>query len=260
MNHGITSERALEMLTKPVVGANPESAILLKTEKIKTGDDGKDIFSITYKIPESDKFRQKMRDLYDREFGNEVNEELNYYERHLMSTPSPFKNGIKVVSQCKPGSIGDRWAGYVNNNENKYVPSMFTDEEQMVKDIEEMDTDNAYKTRGGLNKAIVKETDCGAALQGGGDEFEDGEYSRKLGNKIISRTFAEGKKRTVFMTEDQVRYIKKTIDEATASTSDVTPASELAYPAFTDAETANHKNICSDPELMKGGVAAGKQK
>ena len=60
------------------------------------------------------------------------------------------------------------------------------------------------------------------------------------------------------MNEEQFEYLKKQIEEATASTSDVTPASELAYPAFGDAETNNHKNICADPELMKGGVAAGK--
>ena len=58
------------------------------------------------------------------------------------------------------------------------------------------------------------------------------------------------------MSEDQVRYIKKVMSEATAGLNDVTPASELAYPAFNDdkfaGKTLDHKNICADPELMKG--------
>ena len=47
----------------------------------------------------------------------------------------------------------------------------------------------------------------------------------------------------MFLTKEQVAHIKKTLDEATASTSDVTPAGELAYPAFGDKETLDHKNI-----------------
>ena len=56
----------------------------------------------------------------------------------------------------------------------------------------------------------------------------------------------------------QVKHLKKVIDEATASTSDVTPAGDLAWPAFADAETTNHKNICADKNLMKGGVTGVK--
>ncbi len=129
---------------------------------------------------------------------------------------------------------------------------MFTDEEQMVADIEAMDKDGAYKNRDGLNKPIVKETDCAGCMQGGGERPNAGQYdANALGGKKIMR-------RTILMNEEQFEYLKKQIEEATASTSDVTPASELAYPAFGDAETNNHKNICADPELMKGGVATGK--
>ena len=249
-SHGITNERALEILLKKIDKNNEESSVLIRKEQIKTGEDGKDIFCITYKLPRKD-YKNKMRRLYVTEIEpTGLNEELNMHEMLLSSTPSPFANGEKVISQCPPGTTGDRFATYVNNNDKKYTPKMFTDEEQMVKDIEAMDKDGAYKNRGGLNKPIVKETDCAGCLQGGGEHFEDGEYNTKLTRKPITRT--------VLMNEDQFNYLKKSLEEATASTSDVTPASELAYPAFGDAETNNHKNICADPELMKGGVAAGK--
>ena len=262
-NHGITTEKALEMLLKKPDKNNEESAILIRKERIRTGEDGKDVFSVTYKLPERDKFRQKMRNLYINVFesniipGCPINE-LNQHEMPLSATPSPFKSGIKVVSQCPPGSTGDRWAKYVNDNDNVYTPKMFTDEDKMVKDIEEMDKDGKYAKCGGLDKKVVNETaDSAFTLQDGGNNFEAGELSLPVNKKPITRTFNEGKKRTVFMTEDQVRYIKKVMDEATASVSDTTPASELAYPVFTGdknfaGKTLDHSNICADPELMKG--------
>lgn len=257
-SHGIDNERAIKMLLKRRDKDDEESSVLIRKEKIKTGDDGKDIFCISYKIPRKD-YKKKMRRLFVSEIlGNELNEELNYNEMLLSSTPNPFRSGEKVISQCPPGTTGDRFAGYVNNNSKNYTPKMFTDEEQMVKDIEEMDTDGAYKNRGGLNKPIVKETDCAGCLQGGGENPEAGEVFLPMG-KTITRKLPETRVKNVFMTEDQIKHLKKVMSEATAGTSEVTPASELAWPAFGDAETENHKNICADPELMKGGVAAGKK-
>ena len=248
-SHGITNEKALEILLKKPDKDNEESAVLVRKEKIKTGEDGKDIFCVTYKLPRKD-YKNKMRRLYVTEIeAKKLNEDVNPYEMLLSSTPNPFANGEKVISQCPPGTTGDRFANYVNNNDKQYTPKMFTDEEQMVADIEAMDKDGAYKNRGGLNKPIVKETDCAGCMQGGGNNPDAGQFVQPAGKPI---------RRTILMNEEQFEYLKKQIEEATASTSDVTPASELAYPAFGDAETNNHKNICADPELMKGGVAAGK--
>ena len=241
-------------MLKPKDKNNPESAVLIRKERIKTGEDGKDIFSVVYKLPDRKNFRQKMRDLYIDLFeqnivpGCPINEELNYHEMPLSSTPSPFKSGIKVVSQCPPGTTGDRFAQMVNENPNGYTPKMFTNEDEMVKEIEAMDKDKAYANRGGLNKKPVNETDCAGALQGGGDNFDAGEIVTPINaGKPI--------RRTVYMTEDQVKYIKKVMDEATAG-HDVTPAGELAYPAFDNkdfaGETLDHQNICADKELMKG--------
>lgn len=252
-SHGIDNKKALDLLLKKTNPQDETSAVLVKKERIKTGEDGKDIFSITYKLPREG-YKQKMRNLYINCFESNIVEgcpinEANDYERLLSSTPNPFSTCGNVVSQCKPGSTGDRWAQYVNDNDKAYVPHMFSNEDQMVKDIESMDKEGKYAKCGGLNKKVVNETDCAGCMQGGGENPEAGQYVAPIGKPI---------KRTIYMTEDQVNYLKKVIDEATASTSDVTPAGELAYPAFTDAETADHKNICSDPELMKGGVTGVK--
>ena len=255
-SHGFTNEKALKLLLQKPDKNDEESAVLIRKEQIKTGEDGKDIFCVTYKLPRKD-YKNKMRRLYVTEVEPKgLNEDINEYERLLSSTPSPFASGEKVISQCIPGTTGDRFAKYVNNNDKHYTPKMFTDEEQMVKDIQEMDKDGAYKNRGGLDKPIVKETDCAFAMQAGGNNPDAGQYvtnglKGKKGDGIV--------RRTILMNEDQFNYLKqKALEEATASTSDVTPAGELAWSAFGDAETNNHKNICADPELMKGGVAAGK--
>lgn len=250
-SHGIDNEKALKLLLKRPDPHNVESAVLVKNTKIKTGEDGKDIFSITYKIPREG-YKKKMRNLYINCFesniveGCPINEELNYYERPLSSTPSPFKSGEKVISQCKPGSVGDRMAEYVNNNDNAYVPHMFTNEEQMVKDIEAMDKDGVYTKRGGLNKKI-NETDCAGCMQGGGDNPDEGEYVAPMGKPI---------KRTIYMTEAQVEYLKQNVDEATAG--DIGQGYTVPFGVKGSDETMNHQNICSDKNLMKGGVTGVK--
>ena len=228
-SHGIDNEKALKLLLKKTDPNNEESAVLVKKTKIKTGEDGKDIFTISYKIPREG-YKKKMRKLY-----------INCFESNIVE-------GCPIIE-----------------NNNPYVPQFFTNEEQMVKEIETMDKDNAYKTRGGLNKPI-NETDCAGCMQEGGDNPDAGQfvvpYGKKKGSGIITRTFAEGKKRTVYMTEDQVKHLKKIIGEATANPSEITPASELAYPAFNDkkfaGETTDHHNICADKNLMKGGVTGVK--
>ena len=59
--YGITSEKALKELL--------DNCIILRTEKIKDGNNGKDVFTIKYKVPNSD-FKKKMRNLYIKLFEN----------------------------------------------------------------------------------------------------------------------------------------------------------------------------------------------
>lgn len=53
-----------------------------------------------------------------------------------------------------------------------YNPQVFSDSSTLINDVIDMDDDNAYKNRGGLNKEVVSEdggaTSCGSVMQGGG--------------------------------------------------------------------------------------------
>lgn len=166
--HGLTNEKAVEILIKSPKGGKSKGPVLYRKETIKKSDGGKDVFCIKYQLPREG-FKNKMRDLF-----------IDLFESN-------------IVEGCP-----------------------------------------------------INEDGCEGVLQGGGEAFEAGEFSTAL-DKPIRKPL-----RTVFMTEEQAAYIKRSIDEATASTSDVTPAGELAWPAFGDKETCDHKNI------IKSGIPEGK--
>ena len=69
-SHGIDSPTALKYLLEPSDKANPESAIILRKEHIKTSKDtGKDFFTVKYSLPRKD-YDRKMRNLYIKLFEN----------------------------------------------------------------------------------------------------------------------------------------------------------------------------------------------
>lgn len=249
LSHNIDNGKALSLLLKRTNPNDEESAVLVRRERIKSGDDGKDIFSITYKLPR-EKYKQKMRNLYINCFesniikGCPINEDLNYYERPLSSGPNPFATCGNAVSQCAPDTTGDRFAGYVNQNDKAYVPHMFCDEDNMIKDIEAMDKDKKYAKCGGLNKKVVNETDCAGCMQGGGENPDAGQYIAPISKPI---------KRTILMTEDQLEYLRNNIEEATTTfnaTSAGNAMGDMTPPGvFGDKETLNHKNILKDKNL-----------
>ena len=129
--HGIDNEIALKMLLK-ANSNDPNSAILIKSTSIRPdkesgnvdedgGKTSKDIFHIKYKLPRKD-YAKKMRNLFSNLYEKNINEDANPYEMLLSSTPSPFKNKKfgKVQSQVPTGTTGDRFAKYVNDNNNEY--------------------------------------------------------------------------------------------------------------------------------------------
>lgn len=141
---GIDAPSALKMLLKKTDPNDECSAIVIRTERIKDNgydEDGKrnkDTFEIKYRIPRKD-FKKKLRNLYINLFeqniieNTPINEYVNYHEMPLSSTPNPFKDKKfgKVQSQCRPGSTGDRFAKYVNDNDNDYEPKLIYDKEQL---------------------------------------------------------------------------------------------------------------------------------
>lgn len=80
----IDSQKALEMLTKPEVADNPDTAVIIRTERIKNGgtdENGrprKDEFQVIYKVPKRDPERgikgvdEKLRNLYIKTYENHI--------------------------------------------------------------------------------------------------------------------------------------------------------------------------------------------
>ena len=80
----IDAQKALELLTKPEIEDFPESAVVVKTERIKNGgydENGKplkDEFQVIYKVPKKDPERgikgidEKLRNLYIKMFENHI--------------------------------------------------------------------------------------------------------------------------------------------------------------------------------------------
>ena len=80
----IDAPKALELLTKPEIEGFPESAVVVKTERIKSGgidEEGntlKDEFQISYKVPKRDPAKgikgidEKLRNIYIKMFENHI--------------------------------------------------------------------------------------------------------------------------------------------------------------------------------------------
>lgn len=80
----IDAQKALEMLTKPEIDGFPESAVIMRTERIKNGGTDefgkpmKDEFQVTYKVPKKDiangikGIDEKLRNLYIKLFENHI--------------------------------------------------------------------------------------------------------------------------------------------------------------------------------------------
>lgn len=129
------------------------------------------------------------------------------------------------------------------------------------------------------NDMYLKEsTTCGDATGGAFLTGPDGEQeglnnqiqvpfmtTDKKGKKkteIVKRTFAEGKKRTIIITNKQKKYLEEvtsTMSVGGGVDGSVEGGNSYGYdaPAFVDAETANHKKILTDKNLQKGIAAYG---
>jgi hypothetical protein len=80
---GFDAPKAIEMLTKPEIEGFPESAVVVKTERIKSGYDEngrpmKDEFQVIYRVPKKDMANgikgidEKLRNLYIKLFENHI--------------------------------------------------------------------------------------------------------------------------------------------------------------------------------------------
>lgn len=175
--YGLTSEKALKELL--------DNRILKRTERIKSGGDGKDVFCVKYEPYYKDiNYHKVLRNLYIKLFEN-----------------------------------------YRVDND------MYLKEE-----------DGGYAgTNGATSAADVNDT---APIM----PLKIKNAKGKTEEPIIRRTFAEGKKRTIIITNKQKEYLEEvtsTMSVGGGVDGNVEGGNSYAYdaPAFVDAETADHKNM-----------------
>lgn len=161
--HGLSDE--LTKIGKEIEKLSKDNNVYIDNAEIDSLDDVYDLTVSIHPIKE--------------EISVSINEDLNYYERPLSSTPNVFKNAPKVISQCPKGTTGDRWAQYVNDNENNYVPKM-------------IDEDGEGGDMGGA-------TTCDAS---------SGQFIQPLTKKPI--------RRTIYLTKEQYEYLKEAVEMDTA--------------------------------------------
>ena len=148
-------------------------------------------------------------------------------------------NVIGVVGGGKPGETADRWAKYVNGNENGFKRQVFSNEDDMKKRILNGPDGDVYRKRGGIN-----EEGEGGGMAAGGDGsggatstssvasettrgdlgydvpfkevqrrgiYVGAQGEKRSTNPILGKTItAEAKKgRRIFITEEQYEMILK---------------------------------------------------
>lgn len=93
----------------------------------------------------------------------------------------------KVPKRNFEEKVKELYKEVVSENISK---SVFGNEQELVDEIKNMDYDNAYATRGGLNEEGEGggATSCGSVMQGGGSNPDAGQYTTPFGN-VQRRSF-----------------------------------------------------------------------
>lgn len=118
----IDAKKALEILTKPEIDDMPESAVVMRTERIKNGGTDefgkpmKDEFQVIYRVPKKDPERgikgidEKLRNLYIKLFENHIVEGTILNEDDGGGEAGGFISG-----GADPEGAGAAGGGYVTN-------------------------------------------------------------------------------------------------------------------------------------------------
>lgn len=129
--------------------------VLERHEKIldpTNSDEKKAKYVVKFKVRKKD-FEKRIYKIYIKKFENNLNEEAE-----LRSCA----NVIGVVGGGRPGETADRWAKYVNGNDNGFKRQMFKDEDEMKEKILNGPDGDVYRKRGGINE----EGEGGGAIGG----------------------------------------------------------------------------------------------
>lgn len=135
--------------------------VIERHEKIldRTNSDEKEAkYVVKFKVHKKD-FEKRLHRIYIKYFEkNEPEKKINE-EADIRSCA----NVVGVVGVGKPGGTADRWAQYINRNDNGYKPALFANEEEMKENILNGPDGDTYRKRGGINE----EGEGGGAAAGG---------------------------------------------------------------------------------------------
>ena len=146
----IDSKKALEMLTKPEIDGVPESAVVMRTERIKNGGTDefgkpmKDEFQVIYRVPKKDMANgikgidEKLRNLYIKLFENHIVEGTVLNEED--GVDGAFICDADFGRNAGPGEegvLGDARADYpfglVRKQDKVYTPKTKKNESKKMK-------------------------------------------------------------------------------------------------------------------------------
>lgn len=241
-----------EFTRKKLIDELLKRDVIERHEKIldRTNSDEKEAkYVVKFKVHKKD-FEKRIHRIYIKYFEkNELEKKINE-EADIRNCA----NVIGVVGVGKPGETADRWAQYINRNDNGYKPALFANEEEMKEKILNGPDGDTYRKRGGIREeaagdgAGVGEAPGGEAPAGNNgadtDEKADGGrgqfntpafpmqrrsiYAGAQGdvitkNPMLGKTVtAESKKsRRIFVTEEQLKRIleEEGLGGATTTTS-----------------------------------------
>lgn len=103
--------------------------------------------------------------------------------KHYVQYKVPKRNFDEKVKELYKEIIGESF--------------VFANEQELVDQIKEMDVDNAYATRGGLNEEGEGggATSCGSVMQGGGGNPDAGQFTVPFGNVQRRKFYGDTLKR-----------------------------------------------------------------
>lgn len=116
-----------------------------------------------------------------------VEEDLKKVAKHFIQYKVPKRNFEEKVKELYKDIV----------SENISTKSVFGNEQELVDEIKNMDYDNAYATRGGLNEEGEGggATSCGSVMQGGGSNPDAGQYTVPFGNVQRRKFYSDTLKR-----------------------------------------------------------------
>ena len=103
--------------------------------------------------------------------------------KHYVQYKVPKRNFDEKVKELYKEIVGESF--------------VFANEQELVDQIKEMDVDNAYATRGGLNEEGEGggATSCGSVMQGGGSNPDAGQFTVPFGNVQRRKFYGDTLKR-----------------------------------------------------------------